>query len=137
LGKLQITESSGIRNEEYGVKILTNILREKGIASKVYRTETDCRDDLLHGIDLYFNFKNSQGVDKKATCQVKPLKSYSEEGDTFKVVSSGKLQPYNVNYLMFVDTAAKRALLFKNSDMVRYQDKTVYIPISQLLLVKD
>lgn len=136
INKLTITESYGVKNEEYAAKIISDFISKKGIdSSKVYRTETDCRDDLLLGIDLYFTYKDHRfgGVEKKITCQVKPLKSFKEESDKFVVVSSGKLKPYSVHYLIFVDAKSNKYLLFRNKGAT-YKDNIVNIPSSSLVI---
>lgn len=122
--KLRITESYGVKNEEYAANYLKGLLHNKKIEANVLRTETDCRDDLILGIDLYFMYNGN-----KITCQVKPFKSISDLGDKLQVTSSGKLKPYNVNYLIFVDFKKDEAYLFKNKG-AEYKDKVVTLPKS-------
>lgn len=125
--KLIITESYGIKNEEYAANYLMGLLQNKQIQTTVLRTETDCRDDLILGIDLYFMYNGN-----KITCQVKPFKSISELGDKLQVTSSGKLKPYKVNYLIFVDFKKDKAYLFKNKG-AEYKDKVVTLPKSSYI----
>jgi hypothetical protein len=122
LSKLRLTESNGIKNEEFAAEVISDFLKKKNIDSKVYRTETDCRDDLFLGIDLYFMYNG-----KKITCQVKPFKSISIQGESIKIESSGKLKPYSVNYLIFADFKTRTSCLFRNIG-VTYYDKTATIP---------
>ena len=127
ISKLRITESHGIKNEEYAANYLKGLLHNKQIDVNVLRTETDCRDDLILGIDLYFDYKGD-----KITCQVKPFKSISVVGDFLKVESSGKLKPYNVTYLIFVDFKQDKAYLFRNKGAT-YDDKIVTLPKSSYI----
>jgi len=116
------TELYGIQNEEFAAKYLEGFLKQNSIDSKVYRTETDCEDDLLKGIDLYFDYNG-----KKITCQVKPLKElHNNMRSMFEIVSSGKLKPYSVHYLIFVNYKQNKLIMFKNK-IVTYKDKTVFI----------
>ena len=125
---LSRTEFYGIQNEEFAAKYLEGFLKQNSIDSKVYRTETDCEDDLIKGIDLYFDYNG-----KKITCQVKPLKElHNKVKSMFEVVSSGKLKPYSVHYLIFVNYKQNKLIMFKNKG-VTFEDKTAFIHLRNLV----
>lgn len=110
IDKLTRTENVGVKNEKLAAKQLSFYIKNKLNKNiEVIRTETDCKDDLMYGIDLYFYIDN-----KKYTCQVKPLKSISNLGDSFVVKSSGKIKKYDVDYLIFVNSFSNKIVLFQN-----------------------
>lgn len=127
LEKLTNTEAIGIRNEEFAAKYLQDFLAQKQINTKVKRTETDCGDDLLRGIDLYFDYNG-----KKITSQVKPLKDIKISDEKIEILSSGKLKPYSVHYLLFVNLKENKVIMFRNKN-VTYDNKTVYINTDSLI----
>ena len=127
LKTLTNTEAIGIRNEEFAAKYLQDFLAQKQINTKVYRTETDCGDDLLRGIDLYFDYNG-----KVITSQVKPLKDIKISDEKIEILSSGKLKPYSVHYLLFVNFKENKVIMFRNKN-VTYDNKTVYINTDSLI----
>ena len=131
LEKLIYTEGIGIKNEEFAAKFVEDFLAQREIETKVFRTETDCHDDLIEGIDLYFDYKG-----RKITCQVKPLKDVKEVGPNLGILSSGKLKPYKVNYLIFVNSKKNKAIMFHNKD-VTYDNKTAIIKAENLVASKN
>lgn len=113
LTKLIKTEAIGVKNEESAAKHLTYYIKNKlGQDIKVSRTDTDCRDDLLHGIDLFFYIK-----ERKFTCQVKPLKSVSTLDDRYIIRSFGKIKKLKVDYLIFIDIVKDKFMLFQNKNV--------------------
>lgn len=110
---LKKTEEIGIRNEIAACNVLENIIYQKlGVKVSVKRTETDSKDDIFYGIDIYFILNG-----KKWTCQVKPLKDINIIGDKVKVKSSGRIKKYSTHYWMFINEQ-NRFALFQNKNPI-------------------
>ena len=68
---------------------------------------------------------------KTYTAQVKPYSNTSIEEDKVKVYDTGNVKPYNVDWLIFIQTKTNKILIFKNNPI---SDKNVYVfNISSLL----
>jgi hypothetical protein len=97
---LERTEEKGVANELSAIPRLKRGLKEKlSLDVDVYRTETDSKDDLIFGIDIYY-LEDGQMVG----CQVKPLKSFQEDADHIIIESSGLIKKYRgIKFLIFID----------------------------------
>lgn len=110
---LKRTESYGIQNETLAAQFFQNVIKEKtGQDVQVKRSETDSKEDLIDGIDLFFEFNG-----KRYTCQVKPLVEIKNDGENWVVVSNGRIKPYKVSYYIFVDRNRQRFVAFKNRNV--------------------
>jgi hypothetical protein len=87
----------------------------------VQRSPTDSREDLLEGIDLFFEMNGN-----KYTCQVKPLKSFTLVGDKYIVKSTGKIKHYHTHYMCFIDRINKKYILFQNKNVLIDQDTLTF-----------
>lgn len=112
---LKTTEKIGELNEFKACNILKGIIKEKlNEEIEVKKTQTDSEEDILFGIDIFFELDG-----KIYTCQVKPLKEYKLENGTYIIKSSGRLKYYeNVHYIIFVNNNKQENvteyILFKN-----------------------
>lgn len=97
---LERTEEKGVLNELSAIPRLKRGLKEKlSLDVDVYRTETDSKDDLIFGIDIYY-LEDGQMVG----CQVKPLVSFREDLDQIIIESSGLIKRYRgIKFLIFID----------------------------------
>ena len=84
------------------------------------------KNDAIKGIDLKIEMDG-----KTYTAQVKPYSNTSIEEDKVKVYDTGNVKPYNVDWLIFIQTKTNKILIFKNNPI---SDKNVYVfNISSLL----
>ena len=130
---LEKTEEIGILNELSAIPRLKRGLKEKlSLDVNVVYTLPDSEDDLIGGIDLYY-----LDGDQKVGCQVKPLRSFSVEGDTIIIESSGLIKKYpGIQFLIFIDRherelpreekylAATKFFIFYN-DPISIENKTL------------
>jgi hypothetical protein len=130
---LEKTEEIGILNELSAIPRLKRGLKEKlSLDVNVVYTLPDSEDDLIGGIDLYY-----LDGEKKVGCQVKPLRSFSVEGDTIIIESSGLIKKYpGIQFLIFIDRherelpreekylAATKFFIFYN-DPISIENKTL------------
>jgi len=68
------------------------------------------KTDAFKGIDLIINVG-----DKKYTSQVKPFSNIKEENGTITVFDTGNVKPYNVNWMIFINTKSNKILIFENN----------------------
>lgn len=107
---LKRTEDYGNQNEILAAQFMQNVIKEKtGQNVEVKRTNTDSKEDLIDGVDVYFILDG-----KKYICQVKPLKEMSFNNQNYTIVSSGRIKPYKVDYWIFVDRNRQKFAAFKN-----------------------
>jgi Fe-Mn family superoxide dismutase len=68
------------------------------------------KTDAFKGIDLIINVG-----DKKYTSQVKPFSNIKEDNGTITVFDTGNVKPYNVNWMIFINTKSNKILIFENN----------------------
>jgi Fe-Mn family superoxide dismutase len=68
------------------------------------------KSDAFKGIDLIINLG-----DKKYTAQVKPFSNTKTENGKITVFNTGNVKPYNVNWLVFINTKNNEILIFENN----------------------
>lgn len=124
---LRRTEQIGVENELLAAMFLQNVIKQKlGIDVEVKRTNTDSKEDLIEGIDLFFSISG-----ERYTCQVKPLKSMTPDTKTmaqpvnYTIKSSGRIKEYNVNYWVFIDRTNQKYAVFRNKKVtISYETVT-------------
>ncbi len=68
------------------------------------------KTDAFKGIDLIVNIG-----DKKYTAQVKPFSNTKNENNKITVFDTGNVKPYNVDWLIFINTKSNKILIFENN----------------------
>jgi hypothetical protein len=77
------------------------------------------KNDAIKGIDLKIEMDG-----KIHTAQVKPYSNTSLDGDKVKVYDTGNVKPYNVDWLIFIQTKTNKILIFKNNPI---SNENVYV----------
>jgi Fe-Mn family superoxide dismutase len=77
------------------------------------------KSDAIKGIDLIVNVG-----DKKYTSQVKPYSTFKQDGDKIIVFDTGNVKPYNVDWMIFINTKSNKIIIFKNNPI---QDQNQYV----------
>jgi len=129
------TERQGILNEEFAAR------RLKFAIKKILNVDVDpkvttpmSREDMINGVDITFTLN-----DKQYTCQVKPLiKSIlKNDGQITSITSSGRIKPYNTNYLIFVDMAEQESIIVRNDEknkkLMSINGTVVDVPTSSIV----
>jgi hypothetical protein len=130
LNILKKTEEYGNQNEQLAAIYMQSVIKQKtGQNVEVKRTETDSREDLIDGIDIYFTLDG-----KRYTCQVKPLKEIElfNNFESYKIKSSGRIKKYNINYFIFVNKNRQKFAVFKNRNVTISGD-TLTFPMSSFV----
>ena len=68
------------------------------------------KNDAFKGIDLIVNIG-----ERKYTAQVKPFSNMKNEDGKITVYDTGNVKPYNVNWLIFINTKSNKILIFENN----------------------
>jgi Fe-Mn family superoxide dismutase len=77
------------------------------------------KSDAFKGIDLIVNIG-----DKKYTSQVKPYSTFKEEGNKIIVFDTGNVKPYNVDWMIFINTKSNKIIIFENNPI---KDQNQYV----------
>ena len=77
------------------------------------------KSDAFKGIDLIVNIGN-----KKYTSQVKPYSTFKEEGNKIIVFDTGNVKPYNVDWMIFINTKSNKIIIFENNPI---KDQNQYV----------
>jgi hypothetical protein len=77
------------------------------------------KNDAIKGIDLKIEMDG-----KIHTAQVKPYSNVSLDGDKVKIYDTGNVKPYNVDWLIFIQTKTNKILIFKNNPI---SNENVYV----------
>jgi hypothetical protein len=77
------------------------------------------KNDAIKGIDLKIEMDG-----KIHTAQVKPYSNTSLDGDKVKLYDTGNVKPYNVDWLIFIQTKTNKILIFKNNPI---SNENVYV----------
>ena len=120
---LKISERKGIKNEKKAIKYIKLYLKSKSLKFKIKRTPLCSRQDVIEGIDIIITIDN-----KEWYVQVKPLKSYTI-GDTYEIISSGKIKKYNIHYYIFVN---EDECVFVSNRNLEVINGVVYVPKENL-----
>jgi len=116
---LKRSERKGIKNEKKAIQHIKSYLNNKNIEFQIKQTPLYSKQDVIDGIDIILTINN-----KEWYVQVKPLRSYIT-GDTYQVVSSGKIKKYNnIHYYIFVNS--NECLFVANKDLV-VENGLVYV----------
>jgi galactitol-specific phosphotransferase system IIB component len=108
---LKRSERKGLKNEKKAIQHIKSYLNNKNIEFKIRQTPLYSKQDVIDGIDIILTINN-----KEWYVQVKPLRSYII-GETYEVISSGKIKKYNnIHYYIFVNS--KECLLVANKDLL-------------------
>jgi uncharacterized protein YifE (UPF0438 family) len=78
------------------------------------------KSDAFKGIDLIVNVGG-----KKHTAQVKPFSSIKKEGDKITVLDTGNVKPYNVDWMIFINTKSNKILIIENNP-IESRDQYVF-----------
>ena len=78
------------------------------------------KSDAFKGIDLIVNVSG-----KKHTAQVKPFSSIKKEGDKITVLNTGNVKPYNVDWMIFINTKSNKILIIENNP-IESRDQYVF-----------
>jgi Fe-Mn family superoxide dismutase len=78
------------------------------------------KSDAFKGIDLIVNVDG-----KKHTAQVKPFSSIKKEGDKITVLNTGNVKPYNVDWMIFINTKSNKILIIENNP-IESRDQYVF-----------
>lgn len=118
------TEKIGEENEELVADYIKNLVKSKlNKDINVKREVTSSYRDMVLGIDLSFFID-----DNEYTCQVKPLKSYVNDGNSISVTSSGRLKEYKTHYISFCNNTTKQVLLFRSKNYSLKEDTYFFSP---------
>lgn len=125
---LKRTETIGIENEIKSAQILQQSIKNI-LAKDVYVqiTDPDSYDDLIDGVDLFFDI----GEDT-STIQVKPLQNISKRENQIWVQSSGVQKKYDVDFIIFIN-GGKRIpdwIIFNNNPLpdspLKFMEKDIF-----------
>ena len=78
------------------------------------------KEDALKGVDLIVDL---DGV--KHTSQVKPFSSFLKTNNTIKVLDTGNVKPYKVDWLIFINPKTNKIMIFKNNP-ISEEDQYVF-----------
>ena len=62
---------------------------------------------------------------KKHTAQVKPFSFIKKEGDKITVLNTGNVKPYNVDWMIFINTKSNKILIIENNP-IESRDQYVF-----------
>jgi hypothetical protein len=120
-------ENKGSENEIKAISYLKKTFKNKDI--RIKQTGFCSKEDVVDGIDLIVYYKN-----KEFYVQVKPLISFKEVGELFKIKSKGKIKIYNkIHYYIFVNK--NKCLLFHNRN-VSIKNNELYFPKNNIIYNK-
>jgi (p)ppGpp synthase/HD superfamily hydrolase len=63
--------------------------------------------------------------DKKYTAQVKPFSSVKKDGDKITILDTGNVKPYNVDWMIFINTKSNKILIIENNP-IESRDQYVF-----------
>lgn len=122
------TEEVGEKNEEMVCVYIKDIMKSKyNVDVDPIREITSSYKDMILGIDITFPYNG-----KEYTCQVKPLKSISDDGVNIKVRSSGRIKKYDTDYIAFSNYFEKSVFMFRNKGVTINGD-VITIPIENMV----
>lgn len=99
------------RGQKSEDEVLTKIEKHFGQGSSVEKIGGHGqKSDAFKGIDLIVNIG-----DRKYTAQVKPFSNIKNEEGKITVFDTGNVKPYNVNWLIFINTKSNKILIFENN----------------------
>lgn len=118
---LKNSEQKGIQNEIKAQSYITEYLDSKNIDFDIRQTDICSYLDVIEGVDLIINIKNSDWY-----VQVKPLVSYQKKDSYYEIISKGKIKKYNnIHYYIFVND--NECLLFSNKGLI-VENYIIYVP---------